>query len=338
MATTPTPGQSISIGQVNSVLGPVQPAPVAAAPDQMSEFYAPNWPSNAANQSPPIPSSGQAISLSQLHSRTSCPGATNYTLSSGQNLNLYTYATSQAPVPTRYVAGTPGQTLIFTAPPTTVIGSASTPQAALVVGPRSPTTFFPDISITLVNQGTIKGKGGNGGAGASAPPSASPGFTQGSAGQPGGQALQICPGHPVPLTVIQNTGGTIASGGGGGGGGFGESSIGCGSPNVVGCGGGGGGGGAGSAVGTGGTGGSGRSTPCCCGYPGTPGQCGTSTTGGTGGSGGPLGGGDGGNGGGLGQAGQASSPAPTSAGGSAGVAIVNLGGRTVGGTVTGPTT
>jgi hypothetical protein len=312
-------------------------------PHSLSEFYrqGPLVPNNAANAG--IPTSGP-ISMSQFNGATSAPAALSYTLTCAQNLNLYTYATAQAPVPTRYVAGAPGQTLNFTIPPTVTIGSAARTQTALAVGPRSPTTFFPDVTVTLTNQGTVKGAGGTGGGGGPAPSSASPfpaSQNPGSPGLSGGNALTICPGHcVVPLFVITNNG-TLASGGGGGGGGRGVSAIGCSpplQPNVVGDGGGGGGGGAGQIVGAGGVGGTGKCSGCNTGYEGQTGTDGGATTGGTGGQGGAGSATAGGNGGALGLAGQIAVGIPAVTGGAAGVAAVGLQARPLGGTVQGPTT
>jgi hypothetical protein len=130
-----------------------------------------------------------------------------------------------------------------------VIGSTSTATSAFVSG-ALPT----NSQITIINSGTIVGKGGFG---ANAPS---------GVGGNGGNALNLS----ANTTIINNN--LIGSGGGGGGGG--AQRLVSGSPYV---GGSGGGGGAGSDVGTGGSGSSGSSGN------GNSGANGTLTTGGAGG-------------------------------------------------------
>ena len=274
--TTPSPGQPISLSQVASELGD-------SAPYSLSQYYKPAWPANPANAS--IPTPGQPISLSDLHDRTSAPGIIplSYTISSPtQNLNLLTYATSPSrPAPTRYTAGTPGYSIEFTISPGVVVGSAGTGQDALVTSSDSPTGWHPDVTLSLINQGTISGAGGDGGNGGF-----HPSVPAGDGGD-GGDGLVA----QRSITIDNNS--TIAGGGGGGGGGGGTfSPI---SPLTGGA----GGGGAGQSVGA-------------------PAPSGATLT--TGGTGATAGGGDGGDGGNAGSAGQAgvTSTQPGGAGGAAG--------------------
>ena len=162
-----------------------------------------------------------------------------------------------------------------------VIGSASAATPAFDTGSGLPA----GSSLTLINNGSILGKGGAGGTGNS------------GTGGAGGPALAAS----YPISITNN--GTIAGGGGGGGGG------GSGLSGLTLYGGGGGGGGRGYTGGAGGAGGFG-------GVGGTAGTAGTSTTAGTGG----VGAGNGGNGGNLGAAGTAGaiSLAGTSGAGGAG--------------------
>lgn len=274
--TTPSPGQPISLSQVASELGD-------SAPYSLSQYYKPAWPANPANAS--IPTPGQPISLSDLHDRTSAPGIIplSYTISSPtQNLNLLTYATSPSrPAPTRYTAGTPGYSIEFTISPGVVVGSAGTGQDALVTSSDSPTGWHPDVTLSLINQGTISGAGGDGGNGGF-----HPSVPAGDGGD-GGDGLVA----QRSITIDNNS--TIAGGGGGGGGGGGTfSPI---SPLTGGA----GGGGAGQSVGA-------------------PAPSGATLT--TGGTGATAAGGDGGDGGNAGSAGQAgvTSTQPGGAGGAAG--------------------
>ena len=274
--TTPSPGQPISLSQVASELGD-------SAPYSLSQYYKPAWPANPANAS--IPTPGQPISLSDLHDRTSAPGIIplSYTISSPtQNLNLLTYATSPSrPAPTRYTAGTPGYSIEFTISPGVVVGSAATGQDALVTSSDSPTGWHPDVTLSLINQGTISGAGGDGGNGGF-----HPSVPAGDGGD-GGDGLVA----QRSITIDNNS--TIAGGGGGGGGGGGTFTP------FAPLSGGSGGGGAGQSVGA-------------------PAPSGATLT--TGGTGATAGGGDGGDGGNAGSAGQAgvSSTQPAGAGGAAG--------------------
>lgn len=176
--------------------------------------------------------------------------------------------------------------------------------------------------VTLINNGSILGRGGNGGNGASSP----------TAGTAGGRALQ------VSVAASVDNVGTIAGGGGGGGGG--RSSSGFSSNCDMGesscsgsTGGGGGGGGGRSSVGLNASGGAaGSSFGCTSQTNASAGQAGTSTAPGNGGSGGFGGGcvcpncnsglgGTGGAGGAYGTAGNTGGGTSGGAGGAAGQAV-----------------
>lgn len=208
-----------------------------------------------------------ALALAVTPVQTRADGSSySFTISSNaNNVNLYT------------IAGSPSSagSYFFTISPGVIIGSLSTAQPALATG------IFPvGSSLTLVNNGSIEGMGGNGGSGGIASP--------GGTGSTGGPAIIVS--HSI---AIDNTNGNIfAGGGGGGGGGAGYS--------------GGGGGGGGQGYGTS-SGGSGTVSSA-------PGGSGGSAAAGAGGSGtGP-----GGDGGGWGTEGIAGSGSWFGAGGSAG--------------------
>ena len=129
------------------------------------------------------------------------------------------------------------------------IGSTTTATAALVPG-----TWPSGVTVTLVNNGYIRGKGGAGGPGANFDGT----NHGGTAGSSGGTALNAS-GISGFTFAVDNTSGTIAGGGGGGGGGYSWASNGCccipyGAAGAGGGGGQGDGGGAGGAAGTGNTG------------------------------------------------------------------------------------
>jgi len=171
------------------------------------------------------------------------------------------------------------------------VNSGSTGSYAFVVG----SCFASGDVIKITNNGTILGRGGNGGTGCSyfnsnnkpAPP-----------GSSGGPALQV----NFPTTVKNS--GRIAAGGGGGGGGGNAGQGGC-FPGYQGGGGGGGGIGCGS--------GGGNNTGPSCSY-GSSGGSGTLTSAGSGG-GGSAPAGPGGPGGGYGSSGSSGSPRSSGCGG-----------------------
>lgn len=234
--------------------------------------------------------------------------------------NSYNYDVYTNRGPT-YVAG--NSDLTVTINPGVAVGSTSTGTYAFLV----PSAFNPGDTVTVVNNGVIQGRGGNGGDGGfSTYSGVPPGPFNGNAGSTGGNAVFV----NRPTTITNN--GTLAGGGGGGGGGAGGFAVQTFDPETLPAyataGGSGGGGGAGR---DGGSGGSGGVSP---GGPGTvvavngnPGSAGTSPAGGAGGpaatatnSGAPLGpisatGGAGGTGGGRGASGSTGSPSSGTGGG-----------------------
>lgn len=211
------------------------------APFQMSEFYrggakVPNVPGNAA-----VAASG-ALGLQSFKGTQNRSTLALEIPASTQNYDVFTNAN---PSPS-YVAGTTDVTLTIPAP--VIVGSSSTGTYALSV----PNGFTSGDTVTIVNNGVVQGRGGNGGS---------------QPNNPGGGA-----GNAVYVnfaTTITNNG-TLAGGGGGGAGGLhrnGNRLVGGtpknpGSPQPVFIAGGGGGGGAGNTAGSGGSpnGGSGNST------------------------------------------------------------------------------
>jgi hypothetical protein len=182
------------------------------------------------------------------------------------NLNLRTIHDSL------YAAPDGTETVRFIVIDGATVGSTSTATKAMVTG-----SWPSGVALFLDNLGRIEGKGGNAGAGGS--------NSNGTAGQPGGDALQA-----TFAISIDNTGGEIWAGAGGGGGGGGDTTL------TFYAGGGGGGGGAGAQGGSGASGGAGNSGPSS---QGASGAAGTEPAGGAGGAGGNISGGAllGGNGG-----------------------------------------
>ena len=261
----PIPGPGVAIS-INTIVGEFG----GTAPHSLSEYYrggglVPNTPTNSA-----IPTSGD-ISLGNFYGAQN-RASVNLTLTAPTlNYDVYNNA---APSPL-YVAGNTDVTL--TIPSGVTVGSSSTGTAALVV----PNAFNPGDTVTIINNGAVHGRGGDGGSGASFP--AGPGAS-------GGTAISVS----RPVTI--NNPATVAGGGGGGGGGATR-------PRPF-AGGGGGGGGAGT---NGGNGGSPNGSP------------GPSSAGGSGGPGGGPGGPGGGLGA-NGSGGSPVPGFPTSIGGSGGAA------------------
>lgn len=278
----PGPGTPIDLTDIATEFGD-------SAPHSVSEFYRGGGlvPDSAGNSA--IPTSG-AVALGNFYGAANRIALALTISSNTNNYNLYSTASANP----SYVAGTTDVTL--TVNPGVTVGSTSTGTYALSI----PSSFNPGDNVTLVNNGTIVGRGGNGGNGGT--------NTSGGTGGAGGHGLYI--NRPVS---INNTG-TLA-GAGGGGGGSGSAAVKTGtSPKSGGnqysyYGGNGGGGGAGVTAGSGGSAGSAV-------VPGNAGSGGTATAGGAGGprNSNPFGyTGAGGNGG---------------ARGSAGVAGENYGGTT----------
>ena len=246
----PGPGVAISMNTIATEFG-------GTVPHSLNEYYrggglVPNTPGNAA-----IPTSG-AIPMGSFY------GSANRTavaLTIAANSYNYDVFTNRGPT---YVAGSTDLTV--TVNPGVTVGSTSTGTYAMLV----PSSFNPGDTVRIVNNGTIQGMGGAGGAGGNWFPA-----SNGGPGAGGGNAVFV--NRP---TVITNNG-TLAGGGGGGGGGAGGARPPASpkSPTTQ-LGGGGGGGGAGFNGGAAGAGGAGPTVN------GNPGGAGTSPTGGGGGSGG----------------------------------------------------
>lgn len=291
----PGPGTAISMNTIATEFG-------GTVPHSLSEYYrggglVPNTPGNAA-----IPTSGQ-IAMGNFYGSANRVAIPLTISSNSYNYDVYT---NRGPT---YSAG--ASDITVTVNPGVTVGSTSTGSYAMLV----PSSFSPGDTVTIINNGTIQGMGGAGGAGGSVPVG-NP--FPGSPGAGGGNALYV----NRPTTVTNN--GTIAGGGGGGGGGGGAFAAFPKQTNSAG--GGGGGGGAGF---NGGGGGSGGSATFGTNFkvPGSPGGGGTSPAGGGGGAGGsapgvPIAAGPGGSGGGRGASGSSgsnsSTPGPAPSGGGAG--------------------
>lgn len=231
------------------------------APHAMSEFYRGGGkvPDSALNSS--IPTSG-AINVGGFYNAANRVALALTIASNTQNYDVYTQASASP----SYVAGVTDLTV--TVNPGIVVGSSTTGSYAMSV----PSAFTSGDTVTIVNNGTVIGRGGNGG-------NAGPRYTlnlDGTTGGTGGNAL-----YANYTTVFTNNGTLSGAGGGGGGGRFGYGGAG------------GGGGGAGN---TAGSGGAGSPAP----LPGYPGASGTLTSGGGGGASYPGPPGPGGAGGGQG--------------------------------------
>lgn len=227
------------------------------APHSISEFYRGGSivPDAASNSG--IPTSG-AINIGGFYGAQNRI-TLNITISSNtNNYDLYTTASANP----GYQAGITDINL--TVNPGVTVSSTSIGTYALQI----PNSFNPGDNVTLINQGTIVGKGGNGGNG--------PGNGVGGNGESGGNALYV-----NRATTVTNNG--VLAGAGGGGGGSGSAAVQTGtSPKGGGAvytyfGGSGGGGGAGVSPGTGGSANPGAQTP------GSAGSSGTATAGGAGG-------------------------------------------------------
>lgn len=244
------------------------------APHSMSEFYRGGSlvPDSAGNSA--VAASG-ALNIGGFYNAANRVAIALSIASNTQNYDLYTNRGGS------YSAGTSDITLTINSGVN--VGSSSTGTYALSI----PSAFDAGDSISIVNNGVIIGRGGNGGTSNGAPTNVGTGGT-------GGNAVYV-----ARATTITNNG-TIAGGGGGGGGGgpgavFGATPKG-GRPATY-YGGGGGGGGAGY---TAGSGGPGQTRP---GGTGSAGSSGSVSSGGSGGGGstnsgtGGAGGGRGANGG-----------------------------------------
>ena len=194
------------------------------------------------------------------------------------------------------------------------VSSTSTGTPALTTG-----AITSNAALAIINNGSIKGKGGAGGAGGIAN---YPDANAGSAGASGGVALNIASTLSGKVTITNGSGEIFGGGGGGGGGGSNTSSGSGKDPQSSADGGGGGGGGAGS--GAGGAGGTASGAVNNTNAP--AGSAGTTSAGGAGGP--KSGNADGGAGGGFGAVGSAGQEGGSAggAGGAAGKAIALNGG------------
>jgi len=163
------------------------------APHGLTEYYRGAGLVGPANTG--VPASGQ-IAIGNFYGAANRVALALTIASNTNNYNLYTQASANP----SYAAGNTDVTL--TVNPGVTIGSSSTGTYALSI----PSGFNPADSVTLVNNGTVVGRGGNGGAG---------GYynaDNAAAGAAGGHALYI--NRPVSITNA----GTLAGAGGGGGG------------------------------------------------------------------------------------------------------------------------
>jgi hypothetical protein len=274
----------------------------------------------------PLPSSPDAISLSQVNTELGLSASALISMNDAAVRTLFGVASGQISMSQGY--GKANQ-FAFTissnqtnANLRTLAVNAGWNQSSKVVATigsgvyiSSNTTGTPGLTVDgsfpggvdLINNGFIIGMGGAGGAGGS--------FADGFAGAGGGLALSVS----VAVTVTNN--GTIGGGGGGGGGGAASAIFNPFNNNFLYFGGGGGGGGrTGATNSSGGAGGN----PGVFDVPGDAGGAGTSGGAGVGGAGALSGtGGTGGDWGSAGSVGSAANPAPApgGAGGAAGAAI-----------------
>ena len=281
MSALPSAPNSLSINQIAQEFG-------GDTPHAISEYYAggDNVPAGTQGEGGGIPSSGSAISIGDFFGSRQRV-TINLTISS----NTQNYQISQQRGGT-YEAGFTDIVLTNNAQ----VGSTSVSTAGIFTG--SAPNYASGDTVKIINAGNIRGRGGDGGAGAN---NAGQGV---GAGQIAGDAIETT----FPLTVVNNSGAKLLGGGGGGGGGGRGSTVQPGQPGNPGnpgnppsqqsknqavpgqpaqpgqpsnppatqfFGGGGGGGGAGNQVGSGGAGGSSQ---------GQAGQAGGADSGGSGGS------------------------------------------------------
>ncbi len=297
MSALPSAPNSLSINQIAQEFG-------GDTPHAISEYYAggDNVPAGTQGEGGGIPSSGSAISIGDFFGSRQRV-TINLTISS--NVNNYQISQQRGG---SYEAGFTDITVTNNSG--IVVGSTAVGTASLATGAAP--NYASGDTIKIVNNGSIVGKGGNGGAGM-----ANDG-TGVAAGQAAGDAIDIA----FPTTVQNASGAKIEGAGGGGGGGGRGSTVQPGQPGnppsqsggksqgqqpgqpsnppaTQFFGGGGGGGGSGRGSGSGGAGGSGQ---------GQAGQIGQDSSPFSGGAGGDSTGQtnpNGGAGGGRGQAGQA---------------------------------
>ena len=186
----PGPGPSLSLEDIGTEFEDTKP-------HALGEFYrggslVGNYEANLN-----IPVSGQ-IAIGNFY------GANNrniYTVTINSSTTNYDAWANRSP---SYFAGKTDVTYVIS--PGVTISSANSSAAFSV-----PSDFNPGDTVTIVNNGTIQGRGGNGGPGGNASPS---GATSGGGGGSGGTALQVSRN-----TTVENNGNLYGGGGGGGGGG-----------------------------------------------------------------------------------------------------------------------
>lgn len=238
---------------------------------------------------------GATASFSDYYGASS---SVNIALTISSNTNNYDIFSNKGGT---YVAGKSNVTLTINSG--VVVGSTSTGTHALDTG----TGWATGDTITIINNGAVRGRGGDGGGGRYYVESTQtyPFNGNNGVGYNGGNAFRA----QFATTITNN--GTFAGGGGGGGGGDADFAVDVKNApiNRIGDGGGGGGGAGGS---SGGAGGNGASSSSLAQAHGSAGSAGTTSSGGTGGAGGVTtetgnnaSGGAGGNGGGLGSNGSA---------------------------------
>ena len=273
MSALPSAPNSLSINQIAQEFG-------GDTPHAISEYYAggDNVPAGTQGEGGGIPSSGSAISIGDFFGSRQRV-TINLTISS--NVNNYQISQQRGG---SYEAGFTDITVTNNSG--IVVGSTAVGTASLATGAAP--NYASGDTIKIVNNGSIVGKGGNGGAGM-----ANNG-TGVAAGQAAGDAIDIA----FPTTVQNASGAKIEGAGGGGGGGGRGSTVQPGQPGnppsqsggksqgqqpgqpsnppaTQFFGGGGGGGGSGRGSGSGGAGGSSQ---------GQAGQAGGADSGGSGGS------------------------------------------------------
>tara|TARA_R100000935_G_scaffold22580_3_gene41551 strand:- start:1640 stop:2542 length:903 start_codon:yes stop_codon:yes gene_type:complete len=217
--TIKSSGSSLAISEIAAEFG-------GSTPHSMSEYY-----SGGDN----VPSSTGDIASSGANSMSNFYGTSNriiITLTISGDTNNYNIFSNKGGT---YSAGLSDVTLVNNAR----ISSSSTGTAAVDTG----SGWANGDTITIDNNSTIVGDGGNGGAGSSS-------IGGGSAGSAAGHAVNV-----QFNTTVDNTGGTISGGGGGGGGGLGTQTTSQGKGGQVSTLHGGGGGGGGFGGGAGGAGG-----------------------------------------------------------------------------------
>ena len=199
MSALPSAPNSLSINQIAQEFG-------GDTPHAISEYYAggDNVPAGTQGEGGGIPSSGSAISIGDFFGSRQ-----RVTINLSISSNTQNYQISQQRGGT-YEAGFTDITVTNNSG--IVVGSTAVGTASLATGAAP--NYASGDTIKIVNNGSIVGKGGNGGAGM-----ANNG-TGVAAGQAAGDAIDIA----FPTTV-QNASGAKIEGAGGGGGGGGRGST-----------------------------------------------------------------------------------------------------------------